>query len=77
MKVKSLVAAILLSLLVYISVFAQSVTIGTVTVAANLRAGPGTKYVVAGALKAGDTVTIVGTSTDKAWYHLSDGISYP
>ncbi len=73
MKVKSFVAAIIAAMLLYGAVFAQSVTIGTATTGANLRAGPGTKYAVAGAIKAGQAVTVVGTSTDKAWYHLNDG----
>ena len=48
MRLKSLIAAIVVAMLVYVTVFAQSVTIGTAIKAANLRTGPGTTFAVAG-----------------------------
>ncbi len=40
---------------------------------ANLRSGPGTTYAVAGNVKAGATVTIVGSNAAGDWYQLEDG----
>lgn len=73
MKYKSLIAAFFAALLLYVSVFAQSAIVGTVTKAANLRAGPGTTYATAGVVKVGQSVTIVGKNKAGTWYHLSDG----
>lgn len=70
MRLKSLVAAIVLCLMVYVSVFAQSGTPGTILKDANLRAGPGTSFAIAGAAKAGQAVTIVGKNDDGDWYQL-------
>lgn len=50
--------------------YAQSPTSGTVLKDANLRAGPGTTYAIVGSAKAGQSVTIVGTSNAADWYHL-------
>lgn len=69
MKRKSLVAAFFVAILLYTSVFAQSVT-GTVTKNANLRAGPGTNYAVVGTVKQGQIVTIFGKNDAGTWYHL-------
>lgn len=73
MRVKSLAIACFVVLLLYVSVFAQSVITGTVLSNANLRTGPGTTYAVDGSLKAGASVTIVGQNDDKTWYQLKDG----
>lgn len=72
MRIKSLVAAIFVVLLLYVVVFAQSPMSATVLKNANLRAGPGTTYAVAGTVKAGQTVTIVGKNDAGDWYHLND-----
>ncbi|MFN8487492.1 MAG: lamin tail domain-containing protein [Caldilineaceae bacterium] len=73
MKYKSLIAASFAALLLYVTVFAQSTFTGTVNKAANLRAGPGTTYALAGTVKQGQTVTIVGKNTAGNWYHLDGG----
>lgn len=52
---------------------AISGTSATVLRDANLRAGPGTSYAIAGAAKAGQIVTIVGKNSDASWYHLASG----
>ncbi|MCX6048372.1 MAG: SH3 domain-containing protein [Chloroflexi bacterium] len=73
MKVTSLMIALIASLLLYVSAFAQTNMTGTVLRDANLRTGPGTTYPVDGGIKAGQTVTITGQNSDKTWYHLTDG----
>lgn len=45
----------------------------TVNRNANLRAGPGTTFAVAGSAKVGDVVTVVGTNAGGDWYQLSTG----
>jgi uncharacterized protein YraI len=40
------------------------------TANANLRAGPGTNYPVVGGLKKGDTVQIIGKTSDGQWYRI-------
>jgi len=51
-------------------VFSQSSLTGVVTRDANLRAGPGTSYAIAGKAAAGQTVHIVAKSTAGDWYQL-------
>lgn len=73
MRTKSLVVAFIAALLMYVAVFAQSPLTGTVIKSANLRAGPGTNYAIAGTVKAGQAVTIVGKNDAGTWYHLDNG----
>lgn len=75
MKRISLVAALFVALFFCCSliIFAQSAIVGTVTKDANLRAGPGTNYAIAGTVKAGQAVTIVGKNDAGTWYHLDNG----
>ena len=73
MKYKSLMPALFFSLLLYVSVFAQSTLSGTITKNANLRAGPATTYAVVGTVKQGQTVTIIGKNDAGTWYHLDSG----
>ena len=73
MKTKSLIVAVVSVLFLYAIAFAQSQLIGSVIKDANLRAGPGTTYAIAGALKPGQPVTIIGKNPAGDWYHLSDG----
>ncbi len=49
---------------------ATAKAIGSIKTAANLRMGPGTDFVVAGNLKAGDVVAIVGINPSHTWYFL-------
>lgn len=53
-------------------VAAQAPTTGAVVRSANLRAGPGTTYPVVGAVRPGQTVTIVETNRVGDWYRLSN-----
>ncbi len=46
---------------------------GVVNRSANLRAGPGTRYAIAGSAPAGATVVIAATNPAGDWYHLSSG----
>lgn len=48
-------------------------TIATVASDANLRAGPGTDYTIAGGLLAGTTLTLVARNVAGDWYQLADG----
>lgn len=73
MKIKSLTVAIFAALFLYVALFAQSPIKGTITKNANLRDGPGTTYAIAGTVKAGQSVSIIGKSADDTWYQLSDG----
>lgn len=75
MKRISLVAAFIVALFLCFSliVFAQSVIVGTATKDANLRAGPGTTFTIAGTVKAGQTLKIVGKNPAGDWYHLDSG----
>ncbi len=74
--VRSLLVVVLL-LLVTVPAFAQSDPVfpqpATVTRNANLRAGPGTSYAVAGSARAGDAVTLVGGNAAGDWYELASG----
>lgn len=45
----------------------------TVVRSANLRAGPGTSFDVAGSAKVGDVVTVVGSNADGSWHELDGG----
>lgn len=45
----------------------------TVVRSANLRAGPGTSFAVAGSAKIGDVVVVVGGNADGSWHKLDDG----
>lgn len=49
-------------------------TVGTVNKSANLRAGPGTSYAVAGGAKAGDKVKIIGKNADGSWLQLDNKV---
>jgi uncharacterized protein YgiM (DUF1202 family) len=40
---------------------------------ANLRSGPGTDYAIAGNVRSGDAVTVVGQNNDGSWLELDDG----
>lgn len=62
----------LITLLLFAQVMFGQAT-ATVARSANLRAGPGTTYAVVGGLKAGATVTIVGSNGAGDWYQLDNG----
>jgi hypothetical protein len=71
MKYKFLIAALIVPLMLYASVFAQSAISGTVIKNANLRSGPGTTYAIAGTVKQGQIVKIVGKNANGTWYQLA------
>ena len=52
--------------------FSQSTLTGVITRDANLRAGPGTNYPIAGKASAGQTVQIIGKSAAGDWYQLEN-----
>lgn len=60
-------------LLFSLAVFAQSPSAGTVNRNANLRAGPGTNYAIAGYAAQGQRVTIVDQNNAGSWHQLADG----
>ena len=49
-----------------------AVTPPTVTVDANLRAGPGLEFAVLGGTITGQTIAIVGRNADGTWYRLDN-----
>lgn len=53
-------------------VFGQSALTGVVTRDANLRAGPGTNYAIAGKATAGQTVQIINKNQSGDWYQLEN-----
>src|SRR4051812_10121324 len=67
--ITTLIAFLLFSLVA----FGQAATTGTVTDNANLRAGPGTSFAIAGAASQGAIITIVGKDDTGEWYHLDSG----
>lgn len=76
MKIPGLQSAFLVFLLVLMFVqnaSAQDLLTGTVNRNANLRAGPGTTFAIAGSATAGATVTIVEKNTVGDWYKLDNG----
>ena len=66
---------VLVCLLTVMPTFAQTnfPTTGVILRDANLRAGAGTTFAVAGAGRAGQPVTIVEANRDTTWYHLGTG----
>jgi endonuclease YncB( thermonuclease family) len=72
MKRLAPIAAALLSLLLYVVVFAQDIE-GTVNKGANLRSGPGTTYAIVGKATQGQAVTITDKSAAGDWYQLDTG----
>lgn len=67
------VTALIITLLFVTIAFSQSPTTGVIIKNANLRAGPGTNFAVAGTAKQGQTVTIIGKNDAGTWYHLDTG----
>jgi len=72
MKRLAPIAAALLSLLLYVVVFAQDFE-GTVSKGANLRSGPGTTYAIVGKATQGEAVTITDKNAAGDWYQLDTG----
>ncbi len=61
--------------LIALLLFAQTMlaqATATVDKNANLRAGPGTTFAIVGSVKAGATVTIIGSNEAGDWYQLED-----
>jgi len=69
-KLTPFVAAIIAALILFSALLAQTVLTGVVLKNANLRSGPGTSYALAGTVKAGQVIKIVGKTDDGSWYHL-------
>lgn len=69
----SMVAAAFLALMLFVVALGQSPSTGVVKKNANLRAGPGTTYAIAGTATAGQAVTVIGKSAAGDWYELKDG----
>lgn len=69
---KSLEATVA-SLTIAPSVTESSSITATVTFDSNLRAGPGTEYSLSGVARKGETLDIVGGTTDQQWYKLANG----
>ncbi len=67
-----IVSAIFLSFFLLTVLFAKDQP-ATVIRGANLRAGPSTTYAIVGGVKAGDTVTVVGSNDAGTWYKLDNG----
>lgn len=76
MKIPGLQSTFLVILLVLMlvqSAFAQEDLTGTVNRNANLRAGPGTTFAIAGSAPAGAKVTIIEKNAVGDWYKLDSG----
>lgn len=69
----SMITAAFLALVLSVVALGQSPSTGVVKKNANLRAGPGTTYAIAGTVTAGQAVTVIGKSAAGDWYELKDG----